>query len=48
MKLNAYVADIGMTLFGKHLESGLKALGAQAVTQALAGARMAPGDIRVE
>ena len=31
MKLDACVAGVGMTRFGKHLESGLKALGAEAV-----------------
>ena len=28
MKMNAVVAGVGMTRFGKHLESGLKAIGA--------------------
>ena len=31
MKLNAIVAGVGMTPFGKHMDTGLKALGAQAV-----------------
>jgi acetyl-CoA acetyltransferase len=38
MKLNAIVAGVGMTPFGKHMNTGLKALGAEAVTQALADA----------
>lgn len=38
MKLNAIVAGVGMTPFGKHLDQGLKALGAAAVEQALADA----------
>jgi acetyl-CoA acetyltransferase len=38
MKLNAVVAGVGMTPFGKHLDTGLKALGAQAVEQAVADA----------
>ena len=31
MKTNAIIAGVGMTHFGKHLELGLKALGAKAV-----------------
>jgi acetyl-CoA acetyltransferase len=42
MKLNAIVAGVGMTPFGKHLDTGLKALGAQAVQQALADAGISP------
>jgi len=38
MRLNAIVAGVGMTSFGKHMETGLKALGAEAVTAALADA----------
>jgi acetyl-CoA acetyltransferase len=38
MKLNAIVAGVGMTPFGKHMDLGLKAIGAQAVEQALADA----------
>ena len=38
MKLNAIVAGVGMTPFGKHLDTGLKALGAEAVRQAVADA----------
>ena len=36
MKMNAVVAGVGMTRFGKHLESGLKAIGAEAVEAAIA------------
>lgn len=42
MKLNAVVAGVGMTPFGKHMDTGLKALGASAVEQALADAGIAP------
>jgi acetyl-CoA acetyltransferase len=35
MRFNAVIAGVGMTRFGKHLETGLKALGAQAVQAAL-------------
>ena len=38
MKLRAVIAGVGMTNFGKHLESGLKALGGEAVQRALADA----------
>jgi acetyl-CoA acetyltransferase len=35
MKLDAVVAGVGMTRFGKHMETGLKALGAEAVQAAI-------------
>ncbi len=38
MRFNAVIAGVGMTRFGKHLETGLKALGADAVQAALADA----------
>jgi acetyl-CoA acetyltransferase len=38
MRFDAIVAGVGMTHFGKHMETGLKALGAEAVTSALADA----------
>jgi len=38
MRLNAVVAGVGMTHFGKHMDTGLKALGAEAVKRALADA----------
>ena len=38
MKLNAIVAGVGMTPFGKHMDLGLKAIGAQAVEQAVTDA----------
>jgi acetyl-CoA acetyltransferase len=38
MRFNAVVAGVGMTHFGKHLDTGLKALGAEAVKKALADA----------
>jgi len=40
MKLNAIVAGVGMTPFGKHLDHGLKALGAGAVQAAIQDARI--------
>jgi acetyl-CoA acetyltransferase len=38
MRFNAVVAGVGMTPFGKHMDTGLKALGAEAVKSALADA----------
>jgi acetyl-CoA acetyltransferase len=35
MRFNAVIAGVGMTQFGKHMETGLKALGAEAVQAAL-------------
>ncbi|MFN8600974.1 MAG: thiolase family protein [Candidatus Binatia bacterium] len=38
MKLDAVIAGVGMTRFGRHLERGLKSIGAEAVQAALADA----------
>ncbi|MBT4162434.1 MAG: thiolase family protein [Gammaproteobacteria bacterium] len=35
MKLNALIAGVGMTRFGKHLDRGMKSLGEEAITMAL-------------
>jgi len=45
MKLNAIVAGVGMTPFGKHMETGLKALGGEAVRAAVADAGVELSDI---
>jgi len=45
MKLDAVVAGVGMTHFGRHLDIGLKALGGEAVTAALADAGVGVDDI---
>src|SRR5512141_530105 len=45
MRMNAIVAGVGMTRFGKHLETGLKALGAEAVQAALQDSGLTAGDI---
>ena len=45
MKLNAVVAGVGMTPFGKHLDTGLTALGASAVEAALADAGLGKDDL---
>ena len=45
MKLDACLAGVGMTRFGKHMDTGLKALGCEAVRAALVDARLGPGDL---
>ncbi len=45
MRLNAFIAGVGMTHFGKHMETGLKAIGAEAVTAAVAAAGIAQDDL---
>ena len=45
MRLNAIVAGVGMTHFGKHLETGLKAIGAEAVKTAVADAGIDQNDL---
>lgn len=46
MELNAKIAGVGMTSFGKHTGRGLKSLGAEAVQAALADAGLEPGEIQ--
>jgi len=43
MRFNAIIAGVGMTQFGKHIETGLKALGAEGVQAALKDAGIAAG-----
>ena len=38
MRMNAIIAGVGMTRFGKHLDRGLKSLGGEAVEAAIADA----------
>jgi len=45
MKTNAIIAGVGMTPFGKHLDKGLKAIGGEAVTAALADAGITGDDL---
>jgi acetyl-CoA acetyltransferase len=45
VRLNAIIAGVGMTPFGKHMDTGLKALGVEAVRAALADAGVEPGAI---
>jgi acetyl-CoA acetyltransferase len=42
MRLNAIIAGVGMTHFGKHMDTGLKALGVEATRAALADAGVGP------
>ena len=45
MRTEAIVAGVGMANFGKHLDEGLKAIGGQAVTAALADAGITGADL---
>ncbi|MBU2964650.1 thiolase family protein [Amphritea sp. 2_MG-2023] len=46
MKQNAYIAGVGMTRFGKHLDRGLKSLTIEAVNQALTDAGLDAKDLQ--
>jgi acetyl-CoA acetyltransferase len=46
MKQNAFIAGIGMTRFGKHLDRGLKSLTGEAVQAAVADAGIALSDLQ--
>ena len=46
MKLNAYIAGVGMTRFDKYLDRGLKSIGAEAVEAALKDAGIAKTDLQ--
>jgi acetyl-CoA acetyltransferase len=45
MKMNAYIAGVGMTRFGKHLETSLKDLAGEAICEAITDAGIENGDI---
>jgi len=45
MKMNAVIAGVGMTQFGKHLDRGLKSLGTEAVRSALVDAGIEAGQL---
>jgi acetyl-CoA acetyltransferase len=45
MKQNAYIAGVGMTTFGKHIDRGLKSLTIEAINQALKDAGLEGKDI---
>lgn len=46
MRMNAVVAGVGMTHFGRHLEQGLKAIGSEAVELALKDAGITGDDLQ--
>ena len=46
MKMNAYVAGVGMTRFGKHMDTSLKSLAGTAIKDALADAGLGNSDIQ--
>ncbi len=46
MKMNAYIAGVGMTPFGKHLETPLKTLAGAAISEALNDAGLSGNDIQ--
>jgi acetyl-CoA acetyltransferase len=46
MKMHAYIAGVGMTRFGRHLDVKLKHLAGEAIREALADARIAPNEIQ--
>ncbi len=46
MKLNAVIAGVAMTRFGKHMETGMKALGAEAISAALVDAGIEADDLQ--
>ena len=45
MKMNAYIAGVGMTNFGKHMDIKLKDLAGQAITEAIADSGLSNDDI---
>ncbi len=47
MKMNAYVAGVGMTHFGKFLDRGLKSIGGECITEAIKDAGIEASDIEV-
>jgi acetyl-CoA acetyltransferase len=46
MKMNAYVAGVGMTPFGRHLDKTLKGLAGAAITEALLDAGLQGSDLQ--
>ena len=46
MKMNAFIAGVGMTPFGKHLDKTLKGLAGEAITEALRDAGLEAGDLQ--
>ena len=46
MRMNAYVAGVGMSKFGKHLDKTLKGLAGEAIQMALRDAGLNKSDIQ--
>ncbi|RLA03040.1 MAG: thiolase family protein [Gammaproteobacteria bacterium] len=46
MKMNAYIAGVGMTRFGKHLDSTLKSLAGDAIQEAVKDSGLSTADIQ--
>ncbi|PHR20234.1 MAG: thiolase [Sphingopyxis sp.] len=46
MKQNAYIAGVGMTPFGKHMDRSLKSLGQEAISGALTDASLSASDLQ--
>jgi len=46
MKQNAWIAGVGMTHFGKHMDRGLKSLAGEAINAAVADAGIGLGDVQ--
>ena len=46
MKMHAYIAGVGMTRFGKHLDVKLKHLAGEAIREALTDAGIASSEIQ--
>src|SRR5690349_8934493 len=46
MKMNAYVAGVGMTSFGRMMDAGLKSIAGEAVKAALFDAGVYPGEVQ--
>ena len=47
MQMNAYIAGVGMTRFGKHLDITLKSLAGEAISEALKDAGITGSDLEV-
>ena len=46
MQMNAYIAGVGMTRFGKHMDTTLKALAGESIGEAILDAGIAASDIQ--
>lgn len=46
MQMNAYIAGVGMTRFGKHMDTPLKALAVEAISEAILDAGISPAELQ--